>query len=187
MRNHSCMRVQRVVLLACICASLVSCASLHAPNGTLPEPENIAESVFGGWVYLRMFDNYTRIQGEFIAVEDSSIIIMALTSSNGFAAQRVDRSQIEYASIEIHTTNSTSYGLWTAAGTLSTLSHGWFLTISAPTWAIWGSVATANIHHGGEFSEWKPDDSWWRSMTIHARFPQGMPRGIALDRLKSFW
>jgi len=59
---------------------------------------------------------------------------------------------------------------WTVLGTLSTLSHGWFLILSVPIWSVVGGATTAIV--------WSPGvrASGCAEIRAYARFPQGLPR-----------
>ena len=67
-------------------------------------------------------------------------------------------------------------GLWTLLGTLSTGSHGFFLILSAPVWILTGTVAAVNQSRQPVLTY--PRQGWagWRA---YARFPQGLPPGLA--------
>jgi hypothetical protein len=66
-------------------------------------------------------------------------------------------------------------------GTLSTISNGGFLIFTAPMWLIGGSLAV-----GGESRapERKSPPLTWVELAPFARFPQGIPDGIALTALQ---
>ena len=63
---------------------------------------------------------------------------------------------------------------WTVAGGLSTISHGFFLIVTAPAWAAVGGTVTAI-----EFSKGKVRAVPREGLRLHefARFPAGMPPG----------
>ena len=68
-------------------------------------------------------------------------------------------------------------------GTLSTVSHGFFLVFSAPVWIITSTVIWNNQTKTAV--ERYPDDFEWitlDAMRVYARFPQGLPEN--LDRTK---
>jgi hypothetical protein len=70
---------------------------------------------------------------------------------------------------------------WMLLGTLSTISNGAFLIFTAPMWMIGGSLAV-----GGESRapERKSPPLTWVELAPFARFPQGLPDGIALTALQ---
>jgi hypothetical protein len=63
--------------------------------------------------------------------------------------------------------------VWTVLGTLSTLSHGYYLIITGPIWLLFGiPVSAANTNSVAV--EVKADE-FHRSLYQFARFPQGPP------------
>jgi hypothetical protein len=59
---------------------------------------------------------------------------------------------------------------WGLLGTLSTLSHGFVLILSAPIWLLTTAIAA-----NAETNAAQIDGGPWTSMRKWARFPQGMP------------
>ena len=70
---------------------------------------------------------------------------------------------------------------WMLLGTLSTISNGGFLIFTAPMWLIGGSLAV-----GGESRapERQSPPLTCVELAPFARFPQGLPEGIALTTLQ---
>jgi hypothetical protein len=57
--------------------------------------------------------------------------------------------------------------LWTILGTVSTVSHGFVLVLTAPIWAIAGSTATASASKAPRVESTDP-----ALLRVYARFPQ---------------
>ncbi len=108
-----------------------------------------------------------RLFGELIGCDDDWLYVRVHEESRS-AWQRIHWSENPAVDVELP-----SYGpgllAWTIIGTVSTLSHGFYSLISAPVWAIVGSISTT--------TGWNPRLGLesCRSARPYARFPQGMP------------
>lgn len=72
-------------------------------------------------------------------------------------------------------------GLWAFLGFLSTASHGYYAAASAPIWLFTGIYnASAESTSGVTDSDFVV----WDEIRKYARFPQGIPQGVDLRRLK---
>jgi hypothetical protein len=70
---------------------------------------------------------------------------------------------------------------WAVLGALSTISNGGFLILTAPMWIIGGPLAVGSESRAPER---KNPPLTWVELAPFARFPQGMPEGIALTALQ---
>lgn len=66
-------------------------------------------------------------------------------------------------------------------GTLSTISNGWFLFLTAPMWVVGGSLAAASQSRHPIIRALPPR---WMELRRFARFPQGLPPGIDFRELR---
>lgn len=66
-------------------------------------------------------------------------------------------------------------------GTLSTISHGFFLILSAPIWLLSTSIAVAAESHHVELDY--PEDESLEELARWARFPQGIPPNVDEEAL----
>jgi hypothetical protein len=64
---------------------------------------------------------------------------------------------------------------WSTLGTISTLSHGYYLIFTLPLWIVSGSASGAVLSREPIVSY--PDESL-ASFAVLARFPQGLPPGL---------
>ncbi len=165
-------------LVAAVCLMLAACAGTIAPNRWLETPGVTQHEAYGSWARLETgTPDMTHTEGELIAVTlDSIFILDTLGFLSGFSAQDVGRVHLQ--------SFDSRHGLvafWTVLGTLSTVSHGVVLIISAPVWIISGSIAAGSqsktAHEYAVPSE-------WLALAKYARFPQGLPPGIDRSRLK---
>jgi hypothetical protein len=171
----------RRVLAALLAASLAGCASNPAPKGWLPPAVKAQEQAYGGWISLtcRKAEAVAHVEGELIAVSDDRVYVLTDTG-----LVEVPHESVAKATLAAYATGDGQLAGWSALGTLSTLSHGGYLLITAPLWIIAGITAAAGESRAGllHYPE-KP----LASFRPYARFPQGLPAGLeasALGRLK---
>jgi hypothetical protein len=148
---------------------LVGCASSRAPERWLPSAEEAQRDVYGSWIeisYETGGDLY-RDGGEFIAI-DSQYLYYA----NESELQMVPLSAISKAKIVVYRSESGQLAGWTVAGSISTVSHGFFLILSLPVWIISGSAFTAACSFEPVI-DIEPGD--WDRVRIYARYPTGLP------------
>jgi hypothetical protein len=162
-------RVLGGLLLA---GSGVGCASNTAPEGWLPAPEDAAAFPHGAWVTVerKQDGKRSRVDGELIALRDASVIVLA-----GRQWIEIPRDQTRKITATYYKARLWPLSLWSTVGTLSSLSHGWGLIVSAPLWIVVGTASTAATSH--EPREVFPKASW-EDLRRYARFPQGVPPGI---------
>jgi hypothetical protein len=161
-----------LVLIATSLLGLPGCAHNPVPRELHVTAADAQRAVRGGWVMVEA--NQTSggnrraliVEGELIAVDESTIHVL---TSTGLQSVRLEpRLLIRVVRFR---SSSSSLAWWAVAGGLSTLSHGGFLILTAPMWAVGGVIAAtaesrAAIAH---------DVAGARSF---ARFPQGLPPGL---------
>ena len=98
---------------------------------------------------------------------------------------QIPKNKIKSSILELDSKNATGYGLWTAGGIVSTISHGFFLIISAPVWLVTGIPTTILESSRDRYEAEYPDEIYWNEVKKFARFPQGVD-GIDLSQLKPY-
>ena len=153
---------------------------ITAPNGFLPSgPVKVAKEAYGGWMVAMQNQSgtLTPVQGELITIHDDTVYILSQSQLNAIPV-----SAVSHAKLELHYQNALGYTLWSVAGGLSTLSHGFGLIYTAPMWLISGlSVSSSaarqpNIIH---FPQTGLDE-----FKKFSRFPQGRPADVDLRKLE---
>ena len=163
-------------------AALAGCAGNNAPAGFLASPDETARTAWGGWISLefastpeptdpRPAARVSRLEGELIAVGEDSVYVLA---AGGVTAVSV--ASVRRATLTAYDSKAGELGAWTLVGTLSTLSHGVGLIISAPLWLATGITATSEQSHKGRVSG--TERRSWEDMRPFARFPQGLPPAL---------
>jgi hypothetical protein len=91
----------------------------------------------------------------------------------------IPRSSVERVSIKLYTSGATAAGIWTGLGTISTLSHGLYLIITAPIWLATGVPTTASL---AATNHLRVEPAQLDRLDQFARFPQGLPSGWPNNR-----
>lgn len=165
------MRVHNPVCLAAIMAAAVaSCASNPKPHP--PTLEMMERKGWGGQVVVNTRSGAI-VNGELIAIDASRIYVLRRPLRTG-ALATVDLSNVDSAKLYRYEPDS-GFGGWGIAGALSTLTHGFWLLISAPTWLVSAAVAREFEVSHAILSYPKVG---WSAFTPWARFPQGLPPNV---------
>jgi hypothetical protein len=162
-------RAVLLMLLAVASVGTAGCFRSTAPGGWLPTPQEIPHQAFGSWIRLQ--DQPGRptavYEGELIAVDADSIHILfdRLVSlpRASFCCMTVTAFQMDYSPLVA----------WGVLGTLSTLSHGFVLILSAPIWALTATSVAATASYAPRVVSTDPV-----MLRTYARFPQGIPPGL---------
>ncbi len=190
-------RAALVALLGLVLGLEAGCARNTAPHGWLPGVKETPQETRGAWVTVTRVKPLEprRIHGELLGVGDSSLVVLAYreevgTGGRSFSQWEVKTSPVPAAPVaisyrEVQEVKVTFYrapeagmAVWAAIGTVGTLSHGVGLILSAPVWIIVGTASTSGVSHEPEAKARTPERI--RELRKFARFPQGMPAGVAI-------
>lgn len=159
-----------------------ACYTSRAPAGWLPTPQEAASHPYGAWITLvsNVDAGATEIAGELIAAEWDTLHVMLVDTMEMSRLVSVPIHSVSEVRLEFFHASRSGYATWTALGVLSTFSHGFFLVLTAPTWAGIGTYATSVYTRAPLV----------RTPTIealrpYARFPQGIPRGLDRGTLRA--
>jgi hypothetical protein len=146
--------------------ALAACAINPDPR-TRPI-ELVARDGHGGWIVVT--DRHgAEIDGELIAIDPGAVRVLGATGLVSVA-----RSDVASARLWAWDAEHGRVLVWGGLGTLSTISHGFFLLISAPIWMLTTALTTGAATYTPVVDY--PGDGWDK-LAIWARFPQGMPPG----------
>ena len=168
--------------------------SLKAPNGFLPGQYEVKNEVYGAYLYLEVEDSETRTAtaklnvnqyfyadynahafgGEFIAVEDDSVVLL---TEKGFVFRKAIN-DIMYARIETVDQSTSAYATWALIGQFGSISNGWAYFLTGPLWLLIGPPAVSGISRADKHGMNIPNKRWWADMNKFARFPAGLPEGL---------
>ncbi len=161
---------------------LSSCASVHAPYGFLPPgAKSLQKESYGSWIELHVINNRSKdfmVSGELIAVSNDSVFVL---DQNIFRAVSVF--DIQKARLVEYNSHASELGPLVLLGALSTASHGFYLFLTAPLlWILGGSLAVSSRSRDPILDY--PKHSF-AEMSKFARFPQGLPKNLNRDELRS--
>jgi hypothetical protein len=129
----------------------------------------------GGWVEAEMASGRFTVRGELLAVtRDSLYVLPANTPDAGGRARAIGFRQVRSGSVTKYRPDLGLVDAWGVGGTLSTISHGYYLVFTAPMWMLTGGISHANTASEAKI-EFAAGDRRHRELAAWARFPQGLP------------
>lgn len=160
--------------VALVVATAACTASTPAPPTARLTLEQAQRSPRGGWINIVTVSG--AVGGELLAVEERALV---LESRRGL--QRIPLADIRSVSLSWYEASNAGVLGWNVLGTLSTLSHGFFLIFTAPLlWMVPGTVnARGQSKQGHEsFDVSLADPAVVQELVPYARFPAGLPPGF---------
>jgi hypothetical protein len=154
--------------------ALSACASNSALPGFLPSPEMAGAETYGGWIEVELDTAVSvplQLAGELLAVTQDSIWL-ATSVNQGYV---VARRAIAKGKVTWYDAQRGGLALATVGGTLSTVSNGAFLLLTAPAWILTGTIGAAAYSNAPQLG--LEPDSGERQLRAFARYPLGMPPG----------
>jgi hypothetical protein len=163
------MRVRELVVVAAVAAVANAACIRGNPDPRNPSLEVMERGGFGAWIALTTTAGAS-LEGELISVEPASLSLIMPGSGRLTVVQKAS-----IAEGSVYKYESDSLAGWAVVGTLSTLSHGFFLIFTAPIWSLSsaGIAGSESRHVIIELARGK-----WDEVAKWARFPQGMPPGF---------
>lgn len=163
------------LLTLALLASMTACASNPAPRRWLAPAREAQSDPYGAWIVLRADAGTVLASGELLAVETDTVFVLP---ANG-RVEGVARATIASATIAYYDSEWGKTAWWAAAGTLSTLSHGFGLVLTGPVWLLSGTLAA-------RADSWAPlitvnSPARWVQAQAYARFPAGLPDGLPTE------
>ncbi len=110
------------------------------------------------------------VSGELLAVDTDHVYVL---DDDGKTVQ-ISTDDVYRVTVDLHPSNVGWVIAWTVLGTGSTLSHGYFLLYTAPTWVAVGAT-TAALANGASGMTVRPGSVVY--LWQFARFPGGLPGG----------
>lgn len=112
------------------------------------------------------------VTGELLAVDPTALWVLEEGESGRARPVAIPRRDVRAVGVVALESGGTVTGVWAGIGTISTISHGFFLIFSVPVWAIVG-VGTGLDEGLSNDLRIEPDNL--DGLGQYARFPQGMP------------
>lgn len=163
--------IARVVLAA---LALGTAGCLRNPD---PRPRSMAaiQSDAHGAFAVATVPGRGVFHGELIAISATEVWVLVGNAMLHEPLARVSELEIFPYKVPV-----SGVAAWGVIGTLSTISHGFILILSAPTWIITAGIVGAR--HSRAAYEVHDGDNW-PALAKWARFPQGMPAGLTTAEL----
>ena len=159
-----------VILVA---SAAVGCASVNAPPGFLPGPIEASQWVHGAWIDLRMNGDtgIRTLSGELLAITRDSLWILVPGLGGHVVPRRGVAGEMGFYKPEMGSIQTN-----TLLGTVSTISNGFFLIITAPAWWLTGTLGgKADAANAVKQLADDPPDAKMSPLAAYARYPQGIP------------
>jgi hypothetical protein len=173
------MFARTVTVVSIVAATALSsgCAGIGEPSGWLPTALEAQTEAYGAWIEVRYGSESgkrERVRGEFIAVGEDTVFVL-VGDDESHQLVTIPRDVIERARLSTFDPGHGGIAGWTVAGTLSTISHGFGLILTAPLWMITGSISSGA--QARTRTERFPNAPW-EYLKRFARFPQGLPSAV---------
>lgn len=166
--------VRRAAIAALM--AIGGCYQSSAPPGWLPSPTQAERGAFGSWISVQGQPRTPPLaEGELIAIDTDTIHVLA----DG-RLMSLPRASICCAVLTAYRMDLSELQLWSVVGTVSTLSHGIVLILTAPLWIIAGTAATSAASYAPRIVGTDP-----AVLQLFARFPQGIPPGLDRTTIRS--
>jgi hypothetical protein len=151
-------------------AAALGCATNPAPSGVLLPAEALPTSTGGGFVRVQQKAGGIT-EGELLAAYAEGLHVQTR-----WGPRHVHRRDIHEARLAGYQTHEKALTGWTVLGTVSTISHGFFLVLSAPLWLLIGGTS-AGLESRSALLVYP--DGPLTDFVVYARYPQGMPGAMA--------
>lgn len=154
---------------------ITGCATTYAPDNWLPDTDDVPQNTHGGWIALvtqeaisQSDEVWMQYSGEFIALDEDNVYLLY------DSLYIIPKNIITESVVDIDQKNTGMYALWVILGSLSTISNGYYLTITFPLWLIAGIPTASGESFRDMHAEEYPDEIYWGNINKFSRFPQGV-------------
>lgn len=133
-----------------------------------------------GWVHaseITLLETEWGVSGEFIAADPDTLFVLA-----GRRLVAAPLHRIASVIVDAYEPQTGDLEAWTAIGALSTISHGYYLSLTLPLWILVG-VSTTATENQAPITRFD-DEVTIDDLRIFTRFPQGLPPNIDRSSLK---
>ncbi len=156
---------------------MIGCVATPGPKGWLPNPKQALNDAYGAWLVVEYVSGEGNViaEGEFIAKDLYTIYIL-----NETGMEKIPTTKITQVKLAIYEEQGL-IRIWAILGALSSASHGYYSAVSFP---IWLAVGISNAAAASSSGIVKSSFINGTEFTKYARFPQGLPEGIDLSKLK---
>ena len=177
MLNHKNYKTAFFLLILLV---LLGCAVTTAPSGWLPTNSQTQRQAFGGWIQVHCKLNSgpkQSIKGELIAIHADTLYVLMEQKFHAIAIPDITKARLVF-----YDSRAELMGTLATLGCISTLSHGFYLILTAPfLWMMGGGIFAYDQSRKPiiDYPQQSLDD-----FKKYARFPMGLPEGFSRDKLK---
>jgi hypothetical protein len=147
-----------------------------AATGHLPTSDKIDVFEYGSFITIAHKKSDQKLRGELIALDSNTMVVLSSETRKcvSIPVSEVRKFSLRYASPK-------SYGWTIPALSLLSLSHGYWSVFTIPINLI---VTIAVETESRKSFRYDNENMTYEDLKMFARFPQGIPPGIALDSIK---
>jgi len=162
--------IKKIIYLTIIPFLFFSCSSIYF----LPEQEEIGENEFGGFIKLKTFENERAI-GELLAISNDSLYLIPYDLRYNSDILVISTPVADIKSYTVSYALPKDYSWTIPVFALSTLSHGFFLLLTAPINI--GITTGITLMAKKDFS-YSSEQISIKELNKFTRYPQGLPDGF---------
>ena len=151
------------------------CATSYAPDNWLPDTDDVPQNAHGGWITVvtqelksQSDEEWMEYSGEFIALDEDNVYVLY------DSLYIIPKNIIAESVVDLDQKNTGIYALWVILGSLSTISNGYYLTITFPLWLAAGIPTASGESYRDMYDEEYPGEVYWEKVNKFSRFPQGV-------------
>ncbi|GEM_PF-2642350 len=170
------MRTRELVAVIALAAFITAC--VDNPDPRKPTLAKMEREGVGAWVVATSRAGW-EVQGELISVTSEYVHILRV-GQPGAALIYLRTTDLSRARVYMYESEG-GLGAIGLLGTLSTISHGFVLLLTAPVWIIATAIAVAAETNHVELDY--PEDNSLTEISHWARFPQGIPASVDEEAL----
>ncbi len=152
------------------------------PKAAMPKPSEFAQYAKG--THAKIFYKETgAVIGEIIAINETQMVVIPKKSERGAAIIPRDKIREVHLLVATSSDNPEGVSLWAALLNVLPASHGIFAIISIP-FNLLTSIPVATDAAKSAYVIKYPAAIAWDEMHKFARFPQGIPETVPVDKLR---
>ena len=165
-----------IIILLSIISFAYSC---EVPQH-LAAPKDFKNQTKGLFMECKVFG--TEYTGEIITVDEDSVSLLLLNSTNTLALSKNDIRSFDVI-VSLTSDDPQKVANRAALTMLPVIAHGWWMVFSVPI----NAIATTSVGKGAAQATYRmecPEHISWEKLSKFARYPQGLPEGLGLEDVK---
>jgi hypothetical protein len=165
--------------ISLITACMLLCGGCATGKLPLPQPEDIATFQYGSYIELRAADRLY-VKGELIAIDSCCMVVLPM--ARNLQQDSCMLIPLEYVKdFRLRYAQHKNYGWFIPLTFPIPLIHGYWSIFTLPLNLIVGISVTEGANKAFSYSQ---KNITMEELAMFARFPQGIPKGVALNDIK---